>query len=80
MEDTEGQGVSDVIFIIEGDVTIVHTTEKAAEIMGYGQAYIRQLCDQGALIATKYNGRWWVHTQKYKDTYVDNLNSRWGLS
>lgn len=50
---------------------MVFTPEEAADCLNLSVGYVRQLCDMGKLLATKINGRWWVHRQRYKKGYVD---------
>lgn len=51
----------------------VYSTEYAADSLNLNHHYVTQLCDRGTLIATKANGRWWVHEQRYKGNYVSGL-------
>lgn len=75
MEAPAGQGDVHVLMQIDGTWRNVITAAQAATILNLDEGYVRQLCDQGALIATKYNGRWWVHEQMYENTYVDIVPS-----
>lgn len=42
------------------------TSEEAAKILGYSESRIRQLADQGELIATKVGRLWFVYPQLIK--------------
>lgn len=70
MKVTEGQEVQYVRMYYDGRFRSVLTPTQAAEKLGFTENYVRQLCDMGKLIATKYNGRWWIFEQQYKNTYV----------
>jgi len=73
MKTSEGQGVQYVRIWHAGDWQDVQTPAEVAEKLGLQEAYVRQLCDMGKLIATKYNDRWWIFEQEYKGNYVHNL-------
>jgi excisionase family DNA binding protein len=51
----------------------VFSTQDAADQLGLSQGYVRQLCEQEKIVATKLDGRWWVHEQRYGNLYVDWL-------
>ena len=72
-EDMAGQGGLPIKIYIHGHWEFVFTPAQVAKLLSYKEAYVQQLCDQGKLIATKYNGRWWIHNQKFRNTYVDIL-------
>lgn len=61
MKATEGQGDVRFWIGIEGKRIEVIDTHDYAEVTDYKQSYVKQMCDEGTLIATKYNGRWWIH-------------------
>ncbi len=80
MEAPAGQGVR-VMWLWDGkERTAIIDTHDYAKLSGYKQSYVKQMCDEGKLIATKYNGRWWVHVNAEYDsisgdvTWVINLS------
>ena len=66
-----GQGEIAVSLRIGEQWQLVYTTQQVADWTDLKVGYIQQLCDMGKLIATKFNGRWWVHSQQENDTYLD---------
>lgn len=60
------------IFIVRKWVR-VQSTEQVAYDLNLTKAHITKLCDMGKLIATKVNGRWWVHDQVYNRRRVRGL-------
>lgn len=60
-QEQAGQSVDKIVMTIEGEEIQVLTPFQAAYRTNYEPSYIRQLCDEGKLIATKKFGRWWLH-------------------
>lgn len=60
-QDGVGETVDKIVMTIDGVDIPVITPISAAYRTCYEPSYIRQLCDEGKLIATKAFGRWWLH-------------------
>lgn len=56
-----GETVDKIVLTIDDVEITVITPNLAAYRTGYEPSYVRQLCDEGKLIATKAFGRWWLH-------------------
>jgi len=59
-----GETVDKIVMTIDGVDIQVITPNSAAYRTGYAPQYIRQLCDEGKLIATKAFSRWWLHVDE----------------
>ncbi len=73
MQDTTGQGVSRIQMRIDGHWITVFPTWWVAKQIGYERNTVTQLCEQGALIATKYCGRWWIHEEPLRKWHAKTL-------
>lgn len=80
MKDTAGQGEVRFWMTIEGKRIEVIDTQDYAKVTDYRQSYIKQMCDEGSLIATKYNGRWWIHIHEVACYVADDVPLGYDLS
>lgn len=73
MNNAVGQGVYSIIMNIDGRDIYVMSITRASGITGYSESHLRRMCNEKELIATKYNGRWWIHSSDLKKKIVGDL-------
>lgn len=68
MKTSEGQDVRVMWTWIDGQRKAIVDTHDYAKLSKYKQQYVKQMCDEGKLIAIKYNGRWWIFVKAFYNT------------